>query len=54
MTKTANRRRKVEMPSGIRKKFTAALSMLLIAAIILLVFFVKWKKKSDREELGGE
>ena len=52
MTKTANRRR-VVMPSDIRKKFTAALVMLLIAAIMLVASTYAWFTLSTAPEVTG-
>lgn len=53
MTQTAIRRRKVEMPSGIKKKFTAALSMLLVAAIMMVGSTYAWFTLSTAPEVKG-
>ena len=53
MTKPATRRRKVEMPSGIRKKFTAALSMLLVAAVLMVGSTYAWFTLSTAPEVKG-
>ncbi|MBQ7670603.1 MAG: hypothetical protein IJS45_07780 [Clostridia bacterium] len=53
MTQTANRRRKVVMPSGIRKKFAAALCMLLVAAIMMVGSTYAWFTLSTAPEVTG-
>ena len=53
MTQTANRRRKVQMPSGIRKKFAAAICMLLIAAIMMISSTYAWFTLSTAPEVTG-
>ena len=53
MTNTANSRRKVQMPSNIRKKFAAALVMLLIAAIMLISSTYAWFTLSTAPEVTG-
>ena len=53
MTQPAIRRRKVDMPSGIRKKFTAALSMLLVAAILMVGSTYAWFTLSTAPEVKG-
>ncbi|MBR6916870.1 MAG: hypothetical protein IKN38_01680 [Clostridia bacterium] len=53
MTQTANRRRKVEMPSGIRKKFAAALCMLLVATIMMVGSTYAWFTLSTAPEVTG-
>ena len=53
MTNLANRRRKVKMPQDIRKKFGAALVMLLIAAIMLVSSTFAWFTLSTAPEVTG-
>lgn len=53
MTQPAIRRRKVDMPSGIKKKFTAALSMLLVAVIMMVGSTYAWFTLSTAPEVKG-
>lgn len=53
MTKTESRRRKVAMPFDIRKKFAAAICMLLIAAIMMISSSYAWFTLSTAPEVTG-
>ena len=53
MTSTANRQRKVTMPINIRKKFAAAICMLLIAAIMMISSTYAWFTLSTAPEVTG-
>ena len=53
MTQTANRRRKVLMPMDIKKKFAAAICMLLIAAIMMISSTYAWFTLSTAPEVTG-
>ena len=53
MTNTANSRRKIQMPKDIRKKFAAALCMLLIAAIMMVGSTYAWFTLSTAPEVTG-
>ncbi len=53
MTKTESRRRKVAMPFDIRKKFAAAICMLLIASIMMVSSSYAWFTLSTAPEVTG-
>ncbi|MBR6921772.1 MAG: hypothetical protein IKH51_06230 [Clostridia bacterium] len=53
MTKTDSRRRKVAMPFDIRKKFAAAICMLLIATIMMVSSSYAWFTLSTAPEVKG-
>lgn len=53
MAKTASKRRKVNMPYGIRKKLTAALCMLLIGATMMISSTYAWFTLSTAPEVTG-
>ncbi len=53
MTKTANRRRKVIMPISIKKKLSAAICMLLVAAIMMISSTYAWFTLSTAPEVRG-
>lgn len=53
MTKTESRRRKVAMPFDIRKKFAAAICMLLIATIMMVSSSYAWFTLSTAPEVKG-
>ena len=53
MTSTANRQRKVSMPIDIKKKFAAAICMLLIAAIMMISSTYAWFTLSTAPEVTG-
>lgn len=53
MTKTVNKKRTVNMPHSIKKKFSAALCMLLISAIMLVSSTYAWFTLSTAPEVTG-
>jgi hypothetical protein len=53
MTKTAKSRQKVQMPSSIKRKLMAALSMLLVSSIMLVSSTYAWFTLSTAPEVTG-
>lgn len=53
MRKTENRRKKVQMPAGIRQKMMAAVSMLMVSCIMLVSSTYAWFTLSTAPEVTG-
>lgn len=53
MRKTANKRKKVQMPAGIRNKMMAAISMLMVSCIMLVSSTYAWFTLSTAPEVTG-
>lgn len=53
MTKTANKRQKVQMPQGIRNKLMVAVSMLLVSSIMVVSSTYAWFTLSTAPEVTG-
>lgn len=53
MSKTANRRKKVQMPAGIRNKMMAAISMLLVSTVMMISSTYAWFTLSTAPEVTG-
>ena len=53
MRKTANKRKKIQMPAGIRNKMMAAISMLMVSSIMLVSSTYAWFTLSTAPEVTG-
>ena len=53
MSKTANKRKKVQMPAGIRNKMMAAISMLLVSTVMMVSSTYAWFTLSTAPEVTG-
>lgn len=53
MRKTENKRKKVQMPAGIRQKMMAAVSMLLVSSIMMVSSTYAWFTLSTAPEVTG-
>ena len=53
MKKTANKRKRVQMPAGIRNKMMAAVSMLMVSSIMLVSSTYAWFTLSTAPEVTG-
>lgn len=53
MAKTANKRKKIQMPAGIRNKMMAAISMLMVSSIMLVSSTYAWFTLSTAPEVTG-
>ena len=53
MGKTENKRKKVQMPAGIRQKMMAAVSMLMVSCIMLVSSTYAWFTLSTAPEVTG-
>lgn len=53
MNRTANKRRKVQMPAGIRNKMMAAISMLLVSTVMMVSSTYAWFTLSTAPEVTG-
>lgn len=53
MRKTENKRKKVQMPAGIRQKMMAAVSMLMVSSIMLVSSSYAWFTLSTAPEVTG-
>lgn len=53
MRKTENRRKKVQMPAGIRQKMMAAVSMLMVSCIMMVSSTYAWFTLSTAPEVTG-
>ena len=53
MTKAARKRRKIQMPAGIRNKMMAAISMLLVSSVMIVSSTYAWFTLSTAPEVTG-